>query len=31
MPQVEHDGVDIAFESGRVVCSLPSGSKVWEE
>lgn len=23
--------VDTAFESGRVVCSLPNGSKVWEE
>jgi hypothetical protein len=23
--------VDTAFESGRVVCSLPSGTKVWEE
>lgn len=23
--------VDTAFENGRVVCQLPSGSKVWEE
>jgi hypothetical protein len=23
--------VDTAFESGRVVCSLPNGSKIWEE
>jgi len=23
--------VDVAFESGRVVCQLPTGKKVWEE